>query len=389
MNRLWELIRFRTWRFVKVAVLLGLGIALFYWISFSPIVVTEHKVESGPIVSEVLGTGTLEARVSATISPKISGRVEEVLFDQGDKVKSGDLLVRLDDAELLEQVAIAKANLDASQAALVRLETDKERANAVVIRARQQYQRDQALLPSRAISQAEVDSDIESLAVAEAGLSRAEAAISEGQKELVASEKTLEYHRARLADTRIVAPFDGMIVRRHRESGDVVVPGGSVLSLISMDELWVNAWVDETEMEKVKVGQPARVVFRSDPSRSYAGSVSRLGREADRETREFIVDVRVVELPSNWAVGQRAEVFIETARKDSVTLLPSSYIELRDMQPGVLLNQNGYAQWQHVELGLRSPSFVEVTKGLAVGQTIVIPKDESVRLQDGRKVSIQ
>ena len=389
MNSLWELIRFRTWRFVKVAVLLGLGIALFYWISFSPIVVTEHKVESGPIVSEVLGTGTLEARVSATISPKISGRVEEVLFDQGDKVKSGDLLVRLDDAELLEQVAIAKANLDASQAALVRLETDKERANAVVIHARQQYQRDQALLPSRAISQAEVDSDIESLAVAEAGLSRAEAAISEGQKELVASEKTLEYHRARLADTRIVAPFDGMIVRRHRESGDVVVPGSSVLSLISMDELWVNAWVDETEMEKVKVGQPARVVFRSDPSRSYAGSVSRLGREADRETREFIVDVRVVELPSNWAVGQRAEVFIETARKDSVTLLPSSYIELRDMQPGVLLNQNGYAQWQPVELGLRSPSFVEVTKGLAVGQTIVIPKDESVRLKDGRKVSIQ
>lgn len=315
--------------------------------------------------------------------------MEEVFFDQGDKVKPGDLLVRLDDAELLGQVAIAKANLDAAQAALVRLETDKERANAVVVHARQRYQRDQALLPSRTVSQAEVDSDIESLAVAEAGLSRAEAAITEGQKELVASEKTLEYHRARLADTRITAPFDGMIVRRDRESGDVVVPGSSVLSLISMDELWVNAWVDETEMEKLKVGQPARVVFRSDPNRSYAGSVSRLGREADRETREFVVDVRVVELPGNWAVGQRADVFIETARKDSVTLLPSHYIELRDMRPGVILNRNGYAQWQPVELGLRSPSFVEVTRGLAAGQTIVIPKDESFRLQDGRRVSTQ
>lgn len=61
MTRLWELIRFRAWRLVKVAVLLGLGIGLFIWIRFTPIVVTEHKVESGPIISEVMGTGTLEA----------------------------------------------------------------------------------------------------------------------------------------------------------------------------------------------------------------------------------------------------------------------------------------------------------------------------------------
>ena len=372
---------------MKIALLIGLGIALFYWFKFSPIDIVEHKVVSGPILSEVMGTGTLEARISATISPKISGRIEEVLFDQGDKVQAGDLLVRLDDAELMQQVAIAQANLDASDAAITRLETDKSRANAVVIQARKLNQRRQELVATRAVSQEEVDAAVESLGVAEAGLSRAEAAIAEGQKELVAAEKTLEYHRARLADTRITAPFDGLIVRRYRESGDVVVPGSAILSLISTNELWISAWVDETEMEKVKSDQPARVVFRSDPNRSYAGSVARLGREADRETREFIVDVRVLELPSNWAVGQRAEVFIESASKESATLLPARFIELRDMQPGVFLNDNGYARWQAVEIGLRSPTHLEIAKGLQVGQTVVTPQDESLQLRDGRRIT--
>lgn len=157
----------------------------------------------------------------------------------------------------------------------------------------------------------------------------------EGQKELVAAEKTLEYHRARLADTEIRAPFDGLIVKRHRDPGDVVVPGSAILTLISTDELWISAWVDETEMGRLRTDQSARVVFRSQPERSYPGTVVRLGLEADRETREFIVDVRVLELPQNWAVGQRAEAFVEIARKDEVILLPAKFVIDGGDDPGV------------------------------------------------------
>ncbi len=165
-------------------------------------------------------------------------------------------------------------------------------------------------MQSKAVSQEEVDKAVEALAIADAGLSRAVAAITEGQKDLIAAEKTLEYHRARLADTKIVAPFDGLIVRRHRDSGDVVVPGTAILTLISTDELWISAWVEEAEMAKLKADQVARVVFRSEADHAYSVRAVRLGREADRETREFIVDVRVREWPENWAVGQRAEVYI-------------------------------------------------------------------------------
>lgn len=135
----------------------------------------------------------------------------------------GQLLVRLDDEELTQQVAVAQANREVTQAAIERLKTDKVRATAVAKRARSHHARVQALVEKDAATKEDLDTSTESLAVAEAGLSRAEAAITEGQKELIAAEKTLAYHRARLADTEIKAPFEGLIVRRQRDPGDVVV----------------------------------------------------------------------------------------------------------------------------------------------------------------------
>jgi len=199
-----------------------------------------------------------------------------------------------------------------------------------------------------------VDKATETLAIALAGVSRAEAAITEGQKEFVAAEKTLEFHRARLRDTEIQAPFDGMIIKRNREPGDVVVPGSSILTLISTEELWISAWVDETEIDRLQENQKARVVFRSEPDKSYPGTLVRLGREADRETREFIVDIRVLGLPNNWAVGQRAEAFIEVARKKEVVVLPAKLVVNRSGEAGVFLNANGTADWRPVARGLRS-----------------------------------
>jgi HlyD family secretion protein len=135
----------------------------------------------------------------------------------------------------------------------------------------------------------------------------------------------------------VVAPFAGLVVRRGCDRGSIVVPGATVLSLVSTEEIWVSAWVDETEMSRLKPVQATRVVFRSEPDRSYEGDVARLGRQADRETGEFLVDVRVRALPENWAIvvthDQRAlDVFdtiyemedgvVGPARKDRPRSLP-------------------------------------------------------------------
>jgi RND family efflux transporter MFP subunit len=365
-----------------LAVLAAIG-AVVYWLRLAPIPVEVYRADVGEVVVEVMGTGTLEARVKAAVSPKIPGRLAAVLADQGDRVSAGQVLVRLDDEELRQQVAIADANREAVEAALVRIKTDKTRAAAVYDQARKSFDRAKTLVESGTGSRDELDRSAEALAVAEAGLARAEAGISEGQKELVAADRTTEYHKARLADTELRAPFPGLIVRRHKDPGDVVAPGGAVLTLIATDEVWVSAWVDETEMGRLAVGQPARVVFRSEPSRSYSGAVARLGREADRESRELVVDVRVLELPKNWAVGQRAEAYIETARAAAVPRVPARFVSVRDGRAGVHVLRDGAAWWVPVTPGLRGRELVGIADGLAAGETVVAADGA---LRDGRKV---
>jgi HlyD family secretion protein len=375
-------------RAAQVVVVIGIVAAIIYWLKFSPVAVKAHQLERGQIVAEVMGTGTLEARVRTSIGPKISGRIAEIRVDQNDTVSAGDLLFRLDDEELKQQEAIAEANVASEKAAIERLKADRERATAVATQARKQHTRVQTLIEKNASTQEDLDKSTEALNVAVAGLAHAEAAINEGQRQLISAEKTLEYHRARLADTKVVAPFKGLIVRRHRDPGDVVVPGSAVLSLIDTTEIWVSAWVDETEMAKLEPNQPARVVFRSEPDKSYPGKVIRLGREADRETREFVVDVRVLELSKNWAVGQRAEVYIETSRKESVTLLPAQYVVWREDTAGVFVSEGGQAFWRSVKTGLRNPQIIEVMEGVQPDDVVVAPVDPRSKLTHRRRVSI-
>jgi RND family efflux transporter MFP subunit len=368
-----------------VALIVG---GIVYQVRLSPVSVQGTSPIRQTIVAEVMGTGTLEARVSSTISPKIAGRISQVFVDQGDFVEQDKLLVQLDDEELQQQVEIAKANLEVAQAALERLKADKSRSVAVFAQAESHHERVQALLQKGATTREEQDRAVESLAVATADMTRAEAAISEGQKGLLAAEKTLEYHRARLADTIIKAPFAGLIVARQREAGDIAVPGSAVLTLISTEVLWISAWVDETEMSKLAVNQRARIVFRSQPDQSYSGVVIRLGRQADRETREFVVDVKVSELPANWAVGQRAEVYIETERRDEVLTIPLKLVSRRDEQEGVFVAQDGIARWKEVKLGLRGRETAEVQAGLTEQDVVLLPQTGTFTLTEGRRVQV-
>jgi HlyD family secretion protein len=191
-----------------------------------------------------------------------------------------------------------------------------------------------------------------------------------------------------MAFTEIRSPYDGLITRRDRDPGGVVVPGGSLLQLIATNEIWISAWVDETAMSLVETNQPARVIFRAEPTKNYAGEVARLGREADRETREFVVDVRVKQLPRSWTVGQRAEVFIETGRKSGVVAVPQQFVLWREGKPGAFVNDHGKARWREITPGLRGLQNLEVNKGLSEGEQIVKPlPSQKQPLADGQRIS--
>lgn len=359
-----------------------------YRLKFSPTPVVAHTVATGEVRDEVMGTGTLEARVKTVISPRIQERLAEVLVDQGDPVKSGQLLARLDDAATRQQVAIAEAALASAKATVERVRADEARAQAVLQQARLDHNRATELLAGKIAAQADFDKTAEALRVAEADLKRAQSAIVEAGSQVLTAEKTLQYQRELLAFTEMRSPYDGLVTRRDRDPGGVVVPGASILQVVATNEIWVSAWVDETAMAGLREGQPARVVFRSEPAKAYPGEVARLGREADRETREFVVDVRVKELPENWTIGQRAEVFIETGRRANVVELPAQFVRWREGKPGVFVNHQGRARWREVTLGLRGSQAVEVTKGLSVGDQIVRPIEGQKRpLTDGQRIT--
>jgi HlyD family secretion protein len=359
-----------------------------YRLKFSPIPVNSHTVATGEVRGEVMGTGTLEARVKTVISPRIQERLAEVLVDQGDSVKTDQLLARLDDAETRQQVAIADAVLAAARATVERVKAEETRAQAVLRQAQLDYRRSTELLAGKIAAQADFDKTAEVLHVAEADLKRSQSANVEAERQVLTAEKTLLYQKEHLAFTEMRSPYDGLVTRRDRDPGGVVVPGASILQVVATNEIWVSAWVDETDMSGLRVGQPARVVFRSEPARDYAGEVARLGRETDRETREFVVDVRVKDLPENWTLGQRAEVFIETGRKSNVVLMPSPFVSWREGKPGVFVNNHGQASWREVVLGLRGLQSVEVTQGLAVGEHIVRPLGgQKQSLVDGQRIT--
>jgi HlyD family secretion protein len=360
----------------------GGGLYRFRWAS---VPAEAQAVTTGPLTQEVPGTGTLEARVKATLSARIQERLAEVLVDQGDPVRSGQLVARLDDGELRQQVDLAAANLASAGATAERVAVDETRARAVEEQARTDLQRIQDLVRKKVSSESELDKATERMRIAEADVQRARAATLEARQQVRVSEATLAYHRERLAFTQIVSPFDGLVTRRDRDPGTIVLPGSSILQLVATNELWVSAWIDETSAAALKPGQAATLLFRSDGTNQVAGQVVRLGRETDRETREFLVDIAPRRLPANWTLGQRADVFIQTTSIPDALSIPERFVHWQDGRTGVYALTKGRAEWRAVTLGVRSRDRVQVQGGLAREDRVLL-SSSGKPLRNGQRV---
>lgn len=371
---------------LKLLAVAVVGLMIVFVLFIKPQKVESLQAGAGSITAEAVGTGTLEARVRTMISPQISGRLAQVLVDQGDTVVKGQTLCLLDDEDLRQQVEMAKAELSFARAGVEKADSGIKRAEAIEKEARTSFARYAELSPTGAVSVDAYEKVRQQMEVAAAELTQAHSAKLEAEKLVVKDQASLQYAQAQLAYTVIAAPFDGLVVKRYRDAGGIVVPGNMVLELISLDQLWISAWVDETLLNTLKVSQTANVVFRSDPGTALPGKVVRISPQADRETREVLVDVAVDPLPRTWAVGQRAEVYIETARKENVTVIPQRVIVWRNGQPGVFIIDNGKARWRRIVLGIEGQETVEVVEGLHAGQAVLIPGSNMPK--DGRRVKV-
>jgi len=350
-------------RWVRAAVWLLLAVvtaAIGRWWSTAPVVMDVVHPYHGPLLVEAFGTGTLEAKVVIAASAKMVGKVVAVLVDQGDPVTAGQCLARLESKDYEDAVGVAQAKLMQAEAELSKAAADLERTRA--------------LFRDGIVSQADLDAQ--------------ETARSVGAASVETARAELGFARARLTDTRIVSPIAGLVVTRNLEIGSTVVPGAPIFRVADTSLIWVQAMVDERETGGLTEGAEARVVLRSDPGTSLRGTLSRLAREADRVTEELEADVKAEQLPAHFALGQKADVFIETARRLKALQVPKSALVRRGHEVGVYVIADGRAKWQALKLGLVGREAAEVLEGLTEGAVVVRdPLRGKTPLAEGQRIA--
>lgn len=386
--RLTHVRRALTWLIV-----LGGGGAAVYSVALRPTEVRPAQVSIGTVLVEALGTGSVESRRTVGVSFEVTGRVTRIDVDQSDAVKEGQVLAAIDDRTFLAEVALAEQGVVLAESTLQRLEADIERSRAVLKGAEDGLRRVAPLVESGIATQEALDVAEERHDVAIAELSRARAAQLEGRQFIATAQAELARAQAELDRTVVRSPFDGLVLRREREVGDVAVPGSAVLKLAATDTVWATVWVDETYLDSLSPGLPARIALRSEPDRMVRGTVSRIGREVDRETRELLVDVSFDELPKKLAFGQRVDLWIELERRSDVLRIPARVVLEVGGREGVFVANGARAEFRALELGQRGRDFIEVKSGLTATSVVLDPRigkkgGKHVLLEGGERIRL-
>ena len=346
--------------------LLGLvGYRLFWYRPPVPVVV----VKKAEIHGKVHGPGTVQSKVPVTVSAKIIGILERLYVDQGDHVQKGQLLAKLDAAELRAREMAAQAARSRAQRDLARAQADMIKAQADLNLAKSNYQRDLEVFKPGYISKAAFDTTKAQLQVAESQMAATKAAVTAQEAAVKQAESETHAAAAIRKYTTIVAPMDGLITVRKAEVGATIAPGTPIFQMVDPSQIWVAAWIDETKIAQLREGQPAKIILRS--GRVFQGEVARLNKEADTVTRELEVDVKFAQLPHPLAIGEEAEVDIDTGRQQALAV-PLSAVITKGNEKGVLVADKGRLRFQKVALGLQDGTRAAVTNGLKAGDLVVV-----------------
>jgi membrane fusion protein YbhG len=328
----------------KVRALGVLIIALVVAGSIAAVRYFEHRSNG----SRILASGTIEA-TEVEIASKVTGRIEQITADEGDRVDKDQLLVSLDRRELEAQVRAAQAQRVAAQANLQNLEAGSreqeikkaeavlEEAQANTEKTRADWERLDRLHKDKVASDQEWERaktayDVaiakqreakEHLDLMKAGTRRKVIEAARGEAE--GAQATLELVQAQLDQTRLTAPLPATVLLKNREVGEMATVGSPVLTLGDLDHLWVTIYIKETDLGRVKLGQEGRVSVDSFPGKEYSGKVTHISDKAEFtpktiQTKEervklvFAVKVAIQNADGELKPGMPADVELEVGR---------------------------------------------------------------------------
>jgi HlyD family secretion protein len=361
-----------TSRVIKVGLALGLVLAiaggLLYWRVVREIPVRTAAPEQNVEV-RVFGIGTIEAQVTSKVGFQIAGRLVSLEADQGDVVKAGALLAKLDDAGQRAKLAKTEAAKQQAAANLARAQAQRDRAQVAYQQKKSVNLRRQTLVGRGSVSQeaAEDAQAAEDIALSDIKVIESDVLVAVALREDAAAQHRIDAEL--LAQHELRAPFDVRIIARHKELGSVVNPGEIVFTLVAPASIWVRAFVDEALAGGLEVGQTAFVRLRSEPGRLVETEIVRIDQEGDRvtEERRLYVRCRVCDPQHQLRfLGEQAEVEIVKQIIPSGVFLPLNSVEGFDGRSGVIwVVQNGRLAKQRVELGARFEAQTLLREGRA------------------------
>ena len=351
---------------VAVAVLLRLTV-----LRPKPVPVTVCRVEAGRVEDTVVNSraGTVQSRLRSQISPGIAGLVVEIPARKGTRVKKGDVLLRLNDAEHQAQVRLALRTLDAARAGAEQARLEAEYAET-------EWKRAQELARKEVVSATSLDHDRTRALTSQSAIEAATARIRETEASVASAQAILD-------KTVITAPFDGVVLDVTTEVGEWIspsppgVPIPPVMDLIDPQALYVSAPIDEADVARMRVGLPVRITLDAFRGKSFKGTLSYVSSFVEtRQDQNRTLRVEAVftqtDLPANLLPGLSADVEVILDSRENVLRIPT-YALLENNR--VLVVHNGRLVEKSVKVGLHNWSFTEITAGLTAGESVVVSLD--------------
>lgn len=334
-------------------------------------------------------SGYVVAQRRAAVASKGTGRLVELRVREGDQVKKGDILGRLESADVEAALARAKANLNVARSA-------NDQAKAEMDDAASNYDRKKSLREEGLVPQADFE-------VAQARFRRAKASLASGEAGVRAAEAAVRAAEVEVENTYIRAPFDGTVLTKNAEVGEVVAPFGSstqakaaVVTMADMTSLQVEADVSESNIEKIRLGQRAEIALDAYPETKYEGVIQTIVPTADRAKATVMTKIRFLNrddrvLPEMSAkVAFLSEPQADQGNKPRVTVQPGAVVLRKDQKVAFRLRQEGKearVEMIPVETGDPLGSQVEIKKGLAPGDRVVLNPPDN--LAPGDRVQIK
>jgi HlyD family secretion protein len=394
-------LRITPTRAVAAALLLIVASLVVWHRSRGPLVDTSPARRKS-VADRIVATGKVLPAGRVHLGSVALGTVRRVDVAEGDHVKQGQVLIALDDTEAQAMVAQARASLQQAEsrlgqvggaAARVALEAVKQSA-ARVEQARAALERETALLSTGASTQQRLDDATKAydIAVSEqaAALVQAASAGPGGADYRVAASQVavaraaLDAANARLAQTTILAPADGVVLSRDVEPGDVVQPGRVVMTISRDGPTRLSVQVDEKNLALLRVGQRAAASADAFPLERFDAKVTFIAPAVDASRGTIESQLEVDHPPSYLRPDMTVSVVIDAGTRDNVLLVRGGAVrDASTMSPFVLVVQGNRAVRRSVKLGSRTGESVEIVSGLQDGEVVVVG---APTIADGQRV---